>query len=158
MNVVDTSEHTINAEFDAAEKDIGTEAPTDAPPETSPQEDAQKEAEILMATGVIATSLNLGLTMFSGVSVNKEVTQQAAESYAILITKYFQGGLFALLDRYKEELAATTATIMLIKAVTDAKAEQEEKDAEAAKQAETDKQKQSTPAPTTAGLGDLANG
>ena len=58
-----------------------------------------------------------------------EVTTQTAESYAVLIIKYFPGGIFALLDRYKEELAATTATFVLIRAVSEAKAKKAEEDA-----------------------------
>jgi len=136
-NEVDTSLDTVNAEFDAAEREIGPEEPEhppETPPEIDPMAEAQKEAEIAMASGVIGTSLRLAIGTFSGVNVDNTLTDQAAESYAILIIKYFPGGLFALLDRYKEELTAVTATFILVKAVTDAKAKKEEE--EEAKRAE----------------------
>ncbi len=132
-NVVDTSIETVNAEFDAAEMDIGTEEDlSQGPkqPEIDPMAEAQKEAEIAMATGVISTSLRFAIGTFSGVSVNEDLTTQAAESYAILIIKYYPGGLFSLLDRYKEEITAATATLILVKAVVTAKAEKEKEDAE----------------------------
>ncbi len=122
-NIVDTSPETVDAEFDAAEKDIGLEQPeTETSPEQAQIDKAQKQAEIAMATGMINTSLRLVLTSFTGVTVNEHVTNQAAESYAVLIIKYFPGGIFGLLDRYKEELAAATATFVLISAVSEAKA------------------------------------
>ncbi len=49
----------------------------------------------------------------------------------MLIIKYFPGGIFAFLDRFKEEMAAVTATFMLIKAVTGAKALKDEAEAKA---------------------------
>lgn len=137
-NLVDTSLETVNMEFDAAERDIGpenTEPPTS--PEQAAMDEAQQQAEIAMATGLINTSLSLGISTLSGVSVSESATQQASESYAVLILKYFPGGIFALLDRYKEELAAVTATFVLIKAVSKAKEkqrEEEEKNQEAEKQ------------------------
>ncbi len=137
-NHVDTSPETVSAEFEAAEQAIGTDSPnTDQAAEQvqQAQEEAQAQAEIAMATGMINTSLRLALTSFSGVSVNEQITQQAAESYAVLIIKYFPGGLFGLLDRYKEELTAVTATVMLVSAVSKEKAklaEQEEQQNQAA--------------------------
>jgi len=156
-NEVDTSTETVNAEFDAAEMDIGPEENLSEkeplPPEPDPLAEAQKAAEIAMATGVITTSLNLVVGMFSGVSVDEKLTHQAAESYAILIIKYFPGGLFSLLDRYKEELTAATATLILVKAIADAKEEKEAKD-EAERKAKTDKKPappETTPPTSTTG-------
>ncbi len=140
-NIVDTSPETVNAEFDAAEKDIGTEQPeTETSPEQVQIDEAQKQAEIAMATGMINTSLRLALTSFTGVSVNEQVTNQAAESYAVLVIKYFPGGIFGLLDRYKEELTAVTATFVLIRAVSEAKAKKTE---EKTKKSEPDNRKPS---------------
>jgi len=123
-NVVDTSPETVNAEFDAAEKDIGTEESQEsnqASPEQAKLEEEQKQAEIAMATGMIATSLRFAVGSFVGVTVDDAIYKQTAESYAVLIIKYFPGGMFAFLDHYKEELAAATATIVLIRAVSEAK-------------------------------------
>lgn len=128
-NIVDTSEETVNAEFDAAEKEIGPEenqTENEESPDMAAIEEAQKEAEIAAATGLIATSLKFAVGSFVGVKVDENLYQQTAESYAVCIIKYFPGGLFALLDKFKEELAAATATFVLIKAVSEAKAKQQE--------------------------------
>ncbi len=143
-NIVDTSPETVNAEFDAAEKEIGTEEQQDkSTPEQDAIDEAQRQAEIAMATGMIATSLRFAISSFSGVTIDGKVYEQAAESYAVLIIKYFPGGIFSLLDRYKEELAAATATFVLIRAVTEAKEKQcEEKEAKQQAEAEAKKQAQ----------------
>ncbi len=141
-NIVDTSSETVNAEFDAAEKDIGTEEQQEkATPEQDAMEEAQRQAEVAMAAGMIATSLRFAIGSFSGVTVDGKVYEQAAESYAVLIIKYFPGGIFSLLDRYKEELAAATATFVLIRAVTEAKEKQREEE-EAKQKAEVEAKKQ----------------
>ncbi len=136
-NIVDTSQETIDAEFDAAEKDIGSEESLQeeqVSPEQVRAEEEQKQAEIAMATGMIATSLRFAIGAFSGVKIDDAIYTQAAESYAVLIIKYFPGGMFAFLDRYKEELAAVTSTLVLIKVVSEAKAkQQEEEEAQAQK-------------------------
>ncbi len=145
-NIVDTSPETVNAEFDAAEKEIGTEeqAQAESSPEQEPIDEAQQQAEIAMAAGMIGTSLRFAIGTFSGVTVDEQVTNQAAESYAVLIIKYYPGGIFALLDRYKEELAAATATFVLIRAVAEARVKKQEED-EAKKQAEANKKKTFAP-------------
>ncbi len=133
-NLVDTSEETINAEFDAAEKEIGTDPDPESEqpiPEVDPVEEAQKEAEIAMATGIISTSLTFAIGTFSGVSIDSSITQKAAEAYAVCIIKYYPGGIFALLDRYKEEMAVLTSTIFLVRAVSEAKAKKAEEEEKA---------------------------
>lgn len=136
-NIVDTSNETVNAEFDAAERDIGTDEPTADNPSQAAQEaidEAQRQAEIAMATGMIATSLQFSIGSFMGVCIEDSHYTKAAESYAILIVKYFPGGIFGLLDRWKEEIAATTATFALIRVVSVAK--QKQREAEEAEQAQ----------------------
>jgi len=135
-NIVDTSTETINAEFDAAEQEIGSEESlqNEQPsPEQAKLEEEQKLAEIAMATGMIGTSLRFAVGSFVGVNVDESVYTQAAESYAVLIIKYFPGGMFAFLDKFKEEFAAATATFVLIKVVSDAKTKQREEEEAKAK-------------------------
>lgn len=85
-----------------------------------------------MATDMIGTSLHFAVGSCVGVSVDDSVYNQAAESYVVLIIKYFPGGMFAFLDRFKEEMAAATATFVLIKVVSDAKTKlREEEEAKA---------------------------
>ncbi len=133
MNEVDTSTETINAEFNAAGDAIGL---TPEQPETSPQElaameEAEREAQITIAQQMINTSLRLGLGMFVSVSIDNQQTEEASRAYAVLIVKYFPGGIFGLLDKYKEELGAVTATVMLINVVSQAKAQQQKEEQEA---------------------------
>lgn len=127
-NLVDTSPETVNAEFDAAAEAIGVEKPsaTENLAEANTMMEAEREAQIAIAQQMIATSLRLSLGLFSNIEVEKKYTDEAAHTYAVLIIKYFPGGIFGLLDKYKEELAAGTATIMLIKAVSQAKNKQQE--------------------------------
>ncbi len=158
-NLVDTSMETVNAEFDAAEQEIGTEAQAEAaqaPPEPDPVDEAQRQAEIAMATGMIATSMRFAIGSFADVTVDDTLTQQAAESYAVLIIKYYPGGIFGLLDKYKEELAAATTTFVLIRAVSQAKAKKaEEEEAERKAQAkpkQTPEAQPSEPSESTEGV------
>jgi len=146
-NIVDTSPETVKTEFDAAEKDIGTEEEADGSQEQAQIDEAQLQDEIAAATGMINTSLRLALTSFTGVAVNEQATNQAAESYAVLIIKYFPGGIFSLLDRYKEELSAATATFVLIRAVSEAKEEKDkEEDAKNSESQKTTFSPEPTPA------------
>ena len=127
MNEVDTSPETINDEFAAAEQAIGVEPEiTEPQPTIDPMAEAEKEAQIAIAQQMISTTLRLSIGMFANVTIDNKHTNEAAHAYAVLIIKYFPGGLFGLLDKYKEELAAGTATLLLIKAVSQAKAQQEE--------------------------------
>lgn len=132
QNEVDTSTETINAEFDAAATAIGVETEAEQEQEQALQAsqdamlEAEREAQILMAQQMINTSLRLTLNMFVGVSIDSKQTEEAAHAYAVVIIKYFPGGIFGLLDRYKEELTAATATFMLAKLISQAKAEAEE--------------------------------
>lgn len=127
MNDVDTSPDTIQAEFDAAEQAIGIE-PDNTPeqPTVDPMADAEREAQIAIAQQMISSTLRLSIGLFADVTLDNKYTEDAAHAYAVLIVKYFPGGLFGLLDRYKEEIAAGTATVMLIRAVSQAKAKQVE--------------------------------
>ncbi len=139
MNEVDTSQETINAEFDAAGESIGIapEQPIQTPQELSEMEEAEREAQITIAQQMINTTLRLSLGMMVNVTLDNQHTEEAARAYAVLIVKYFPGGIFGLLDRYKEELGAATATFMLINLVNQAKAKQyEEAQAQAAKKQE----------------------
>jgi len=137
MNEVDTSPETINAEFDAAAEAIGVtpETTEPTPKELHAQQEIDQQAQIAIAKEMIGTTLRLSIGMFANVTLDTQHTDEAAQAYAVLIIKYFPGGIFGLLDKYKEELTATTATVMLIKAVSQAKAKQleEEEQLEAAK-------------------------
>jgi len=136
-NIVDTSTDTIDAEFDAAADALGTDQPETTHAEQVQQEaleQAQIQAEIDMASGMIATALRFSIGGLVNVDVAEQCYTDTAQAYAVLIIKYFPGGIFALLDRYKEEIGATTATLVLIKVVRDAKRLREEKEAEAKKQ------------------------
>lgn len=131
MNEVDTSIETINAEFDAAEQAIGVE-PEAIPeqPIVDPTAEAEKEAQIAIAQQMMSTTLRLSVGVMANVTVDNKHIDEAAQAYAVLIIKYFPGGIFGLLDKYKEELTAATATIMLIKVVSQAKAEKAKQEAE----------------------------
>ena len=125
-NIVDTSPETIDTEFDEAAKALGLE---DTQTETqgeqvepSAVDEAQRLAEIEMAKGMIAGALRFSVSGIVKVEIDDKLYAETAEAYAILIIKYFPGGLFALLDKYKEEIAAGTATFILIKTVREAKA------------------------------------
>jgi len=141
MNEVDTSPETINAEFDAAAEAIGVEpeSPTPTPEQIAAEQEVDQQAQIAIAKEMIGTTLRLSIGMFANVSVDNQHTDEAAQAYAVLIIKYFPGGIFGLLDKYKEELTAATATVMLIKAINEQKAQakakqlEEEQKAEAAK-------------------------
>lgn len=135
MNQVDTSPETVNAEFEAAAEAIGVDdeqgssnAVGAGSAGTAPMAEAEKEAQIAIAQQMIATTLRLSIGMFSGVSIDNKHTNEAAHAYAVLIIKYFPGGIFGLLDKYKEEIAAGTATFMLIRAVSQAKTQQAEEE------------------------------
>ncbi len=146
MNEVDTSTETINAEFEAAEQAIGIE-PEAAQPTIDPMAEAEQQAQIAMAQQMIDTTLRLSIGMFANVSISKQQTDEASHAYAVLIIKYFPGGIFGLLDRYKEELGAATATFMLVKAVSQARDQQAKEEAEE-KQKEADAKK-----PASSGTG-----
>ena len=139
MNEVDTSQETINAEFDAAGDAIGIEPeqPIQSPQELAAQDEAEREAQIAIAQQMINTTLRLSLGMMVNVTLENQHTEDASRAYAVLIVKYFPGGIFGLLDRYKEELGAVTATVMLINLVNQAKVKQlEEAQAQEAKKQE----------------------
>jgi len=128
MNEVDTSQDTINLEFTAASDAIGIEPeqPIQTPQEVAAMEEAEREAQIAIAQQMINSTLRLSFGMMMDVTVDNQHTEEAAKAYAVLIVKYFPGGLFSLIDRYKEELGAVTATVMLINVVNQAKAQQVE--------------------------------
>jgi len=130
-NQVDTSPETINAEFDAAEQAIGCE-PEIVPlkPVIDPNVEAEREAQITIAAQMMTTTLRLSIGVMANVTVDNKHIDEAAHAYAVLIIKYFPSGIFGLLDKYKEELSAATATFLLIKVVSQAKAEKAKQDAE----------------------------
>ncbi len=160
MNEVDTTQETIDLEFDAVAEAIGVapEQPTDvapSPEELAAQQEAEQQAQIVIAQQMINTSLRMGLGLFMNVSVDNQHTEDAAKAYAVLIIKYFPGGIFGLIDRYKEELGAVTATVMLIGVVNQAKAKQAEalaleqaKEDAKAKQPQEKKSVETTPSET----------
>lgn len=125
-NIVDTSPETIETEFDEAAKALGmddantTQAETEQP--ESVMDEAQRQAEIEMAKSMIANALRFSVRGIVKVEIDEALYTETAEAYAVLIIRYFPGGLFALLDRYKEEIAAGAATFVLIKTVREAKA------------------------------------
>ena len=132
-NTVDTSTDTVNAEFDAAAEALGVDQPDASTEDQNPQtalDEAQQQAELAMTTDMIATSLRFSIGGLVNVAIPEQAYQDTAQAYAVLIIKYFPGGIFALLERYKEEIGAATATFVLIKVVRDAKREQREKEAE----------------------------
>lgn len=130
-NFIDTSEETVNAEFDEAAKELGLH---DLPPETPEDEpgnainEAQRQAEIEIAKVMIGKALKFTVSGLVNVEIQADLYNETAEAYAVLIVKYFPGGLFAFLDKYKEEIAAGTATFILIGAVR--KAANEKREAE----------------------------
>ena len=143
-NIVDTSPETIDTEFDEAAKALGIEDPQTETQgeqvEPSAVDEAQRLAEIEMAKGMIAGALRFSVAGLVKVEIDDKLYAETAEAYAVLIIKYFPGGLFALLDKYKEEIAAGTATFILIKTVREAKA---------VKLAEEQKQREANAKPTT---------
>jgi len=126
-NEVDTSTETINLEFDAASDAIGIvpEQPVITAQENQAMLDAERESQIAIAQQMMNTTLRLTLGAMINVTLDNQHTEEASRAYAVLIVKYFPGGLFGLLDRYKEELGAVTATVMLINVVSQAKAKQQ---------------------------------
>jgi len=132
-NHVDTSPETISAEFDAAEHAIGIE-PEIVPvkPVIDPAAEAEREAQITIAAQMMKTTLRLSIGVMANVTVDNKHIDEAAHAYAVLIIKYFPNGIFGLLDQYKEELSAATATFLLIKVVSQAKAEKAKQEAEEA--------------------------
>ena len=146
MNEVDTTQETIDLEFDAAAEAIGVvpDQPVEAsqsPGELAAIQEAEQQAQIAIAQQMINTSLRMSLGLFMNISIDDQHTEEAAKAYAVLVIKYFPGGIFGLLDRYKEELGAVTATVMLINVVSQAKAKQ-------AEEAEKEKQKEKQPVAT----------
>ncbi|MBX2809766.1 MAG: hypothetical protein KTR20_14165 [Cellvibrionaceae bacterium] len=159
QNAVDTSQDTINAEFEAAAQAIGMEPDTPAhSPENDAQLAAEREAQIAIAQQMIATSFRLSLGLFSGVEIEHKHTDDAAHAYAVLVIKYFPGGIFGLLDRYKEEIAAGTATLMLVRVVGQAKAAQAAEEAAAKKPEDSVKPTTDTFNFTDTEKGELNNG
>lgn len=114
-NIVDTSPETIETEFDEAAKALGMDDANTTQAET-------EQPESVMAKSMIANALRFSVRGIVKVEIDEALYTETAEAYAVLIIKYFPGGLFALLDRYKEEIAADTATFVLIKTVREAKA------------------------------------
>jgi len=155
-NQVDTSPETINAEFDAAEQVIGCEPETVvSQPVIDPMAEAEREAQIAVAQQMMSTTLRLSIGVMANVSIDNQHIDEAAKAYAVLIIKYFPGGIFGLLDKYKEELSAVTATFILVKVVSQAKAEQVKEDAKV-KEAST--KKSGTPSATGAFMFEEASG
>lgn len=147
-NEVDTSTDTINAEFDAASDAIGItpEQPVISAQENQAMLEAERESQIAIAQQMINSTLRMAFGAMINITVDNQHTEEASRAYAILIVKYFPGGIFGLLDRYKEELGAVTATVMLINVVNQAKVKQQaEQEREAAK---TDTLKKSAPSAT----------
>lgn len=82
-----------------------------------------EDEQIKMAKTIIAG----GLSFLMKVGMNLEPSEfkgqidDLAQSYAEVITKYYKGGIFEFLARFKEEIAAVGATIALIGAVSKAR-------------------------------------
>ncbi len=148
-NEVDTSTDTINAEFDAAAEAIGVapEQPMISAQESQAAIEAEREAQITIAQQMINSTLRLTFGAMMNITIDNQHTEEASRAYAVLIIKYFPGGIFGLLDRYKEELGAVTATVMLINVVNKAKAKQQEEEQKEKEQANRAKK----PAPSATG-------
>ncbi len=133
-NQIDNTPEIIDSEFTAAAEELGIEdvnQPEELTGNASSEpviDEAQQQAEIEAAKMVIASSLRFTVSGIVKVDIDDSHYDNTAEAYAVLIIKYFPGGLFALLDKYKEELAAGTMTILLIKAVREAKAVKEQEE------------------------------
>jgi hypothetical protein len=148
-NIVDTSTETVNAEFDAVAETLGADQPETSQVDQAQQaalEEAQQKVEIEMAAGMIATALRFSISGLVSVDVAEQTYDDTAAAYAVLIIKYFPGGIFSLLDRYKEEIGAVTASFVLIKVVRDAKKQKLAREAEA--KAESEKNRKAQPMAT----------
>ncbi len=77
------------------------------------------DEQIEMATVMISGAISMVLGIFFSIDTNKchDEIQKAARAYAVVITKYYKGGLFEFLAKYKEEIAAVGATIGLVKVI-----------------------------------------
>ncbi len=139
-NFIDTSEETVNAEFDEAAKELGIDEQQPENPEgdSGAVDEMQRQAEIEIAKVMIGKALKFTVSGLVKVEVTADLYDETAEAYAVLIVKHFPGGLFAFLDKYKEEIAAGTATFVLVGAVRKAailkQAEKREAEAEQARQ------------------------
>lgn len=93
-------------------------------PETSmPSMELLEDEQIAMAKVVIAGGLSFVVTVGMGLdaSAMSDKIQKVAESYAVVITKYYRGGIFEFLAKFKEEIAAVGATLAFLAAVKAAK-------------------------------------
>lgn len=135
-NFIDTSEETVNAEFDEAAKELGLEEQQPETPEGNSDavDEMQLQAEIEIAKVMIGKALKFTVSGLVKVEIKADLYDETAEAYAVLIVKHFPGGLFAFLDKYKEEIAAGTATFVLVGAVRKAVIEKREAEEQARQQ------------------------
>lgn len=77
------------------------------------------DEQIEMAAVIISGGISLVLGIFFSIDTDKcqDEIQKAARAYAVVITKYYKGGLFEFLAKYKEEIAAVGATVGLVKVI-----------------------------------------
>lgn len=81
------------------------------------------DEQIQMARTIIAGGVTflIKVGMHLDTDQFKEQIDDLAQSYAEVITKYYKGGIFEFLARFKHEIAAIGATIALIGAIRKAK-------------------------------------
>ncbi|MFM2481164.1 hypothetical protein [Celerinatantimonas sp. YJH-8] len=141
MNQVDTSEETVNRDWDRIEAEYKLKPePTPEPAKKAePAADAQipdteqpsmddamnsmpLELRKQLTQGVIANGSQAVFEKFGKLKLPQEVFDNLGSSYADLMLKYFPKiKIFAWLDKYKVEIGAATATWGLYMAVKEAR-------------------------------------
>ena len=94
-----------------------------------PNNAATMEEKIAMAKVVISGALVFVFDALGGLSVPDDKYDRVAHSWAVVIAKRFEGGIFDFLAKYKDEIAAVGATLVFIKAVRIAAEEKAKKEA-----------------------------
>lgn len=86
------------------------------------------EQRVDMAQVTIQSALIFAVDMIGGVDVSDDQYKKVSRAWAVVICKYFEGGIFEFLGKYKDEVAAVAATIGFVKVVSEAFAAKKAKD------------------------------
>ncbi len=92
---------------------------------------ATLEEKIAMAEMVINGGLVFVFDALGGLDIPADKYRRMSHSWAVVIAKRFEGGIFEFMAKYKDELAAVGATFVFIGAVREsARAKREAREAE----------------------------
>ncbi|CAG9001281.1 MAG: hypothetical protein CENE_03299 [Candidatus Celerinatantimonas neptuna] len=132
MNQVDTSPETVAREWDRISTDYKLDPETPEPVTDTPESPAdtsettgttepssfdelEPETKKQLTKAAIGGVLNTGGFILGQVQLPTPIIDQASDAYSELLLKYFpKAGVIGLLDKYKIEITAATATWGLV--------------------------------------------